>query len=356
METLEIKDFIKFFLKNIILFLFILLSCVACGIIYLKCSYTPKYQSTTTVLVLDIYDTNKDYLSRNLTNSCKHIIKGSNVLTNVINNLELDYDITYLYNNITVESINDAELIKISFTDKDAEVASSIVSELANEFIINMQNIYGYENLQVIDEAHLIPISQNKLFLTELLKYTFLGCIFGMIIIVIRYYLDNSVKNIYDIKKLGYNVIGTIRKKQEDIDMVTSIVKNKIGDNKKILILDKGLDEDIYQMLSHVNDKVVIFDFDGNLKDINCKCKIISFDDSINTEKIKELIDKESKNYDIVLCKTSKLALSLNLLSITGSVIILSKLYKTSIVDLEKIANSFIQFNINNLDIIIEEN
>lgn len=113
---------------------------------------------------------------------------------------------------INVGLINDTHIMKINVTDKDPEVCMIIANKIAGVFIDKVQTITKVNNVRVIDEAIMsdIPVKPSR---KKNVAVSFgLGFIGGMGIILLIFFLDNTVKTKEDvIKNLELPVIGVVR-------------------------------------------------------------------------------------------------------------------------------------------------
>ena len=177
METIDIKELLDYFKSKIsIIVLFIAVIGIA-GCLYGLFIQKPKYRSSTSIVLISEGQGNGSLtyndvsLNQNLVSTYSEIVKSRRILNQVIKNLDLNYDYSYLSSNIEVSSVTGTQIIKISVIDGDNEKASDIANEIAKVLLV-------------------------------------LGC--GVVFIM--YYFDRSVKNTTQIEeKLKLPVLGTIR-------------------------------------------------------------------------------------------------------------------------------------------------
>lgn len=358
METVEIKSLARYFVKNILMFVIIFFVGIMISVLYLKVTYIPKYKSSTTILLIDTYgekNLDRNLLTRDLTNACTRIIKGSNLLSKVIENLNLDYEVDDISKNINVESVNKAELIKIQFSDKNADIALKITNAISEEFVKNMQEIYDFQNIKVIDEAQLDDTSSSFLNIKDLLKSSLICFTISLLIVILKYYFDSSLKSIYDIKNLGYNVLGVLSKKtsNDKLNVIKTILSHN-NVNNKVLFLNLNSDNNIPFEIFSQFDSAKMFNFSTNTNGNN-NSQIINCDLNFDLKKLKSLVTKECKKNDIVILNTSDISLSLNLSQLVDRVIVVITLYKTSIKDLQEIKDNYKQIGVNDFDIIVDD-
>ncbi|MCR4697453.1 MAG: protein-tyrosine kinase [Lachnospiraceae bacterium] len=193
----------------------------------------PIYVSTTKIYVLNrnSQSDNLTYadtqLSTLLTKDFKELITSRYVLETVINELELEESYEKLAKKITVSNTNDTRIIGINVEDYDPARAQYIANAVREVAAVHIQKVMDIEAVNVVDEANLptIPSKPSKK------KITAIGILVGMAlvcgILVLRYYLDDSLNTSEDVEKyLGITTIAVIPVMQpEEIDDLS--VKNK---------------------------------------------------------------------------------------------------------------------------------
>ena len=88
----------------------------------------PKYSSSSTILLISSSSNessltyNDVSLNKNLVSTYSEIIKSKRVLNQVIENLDLDYNYSSLYSMVSVSSVANTELIKITVESTDKKI------------------------------------------------------------------------------------------------------------------------------------------------------------------------------------------------------------------------------------------
>ncbi len=219
MEEVDLKDLFLYFLKRISIIIAISFAFLLFGIVYTLTLKTPMYKGDTTlILVSKDTDSTKStitqsdiVLNQKLVSTYSVIVKSKKVLNQVIENLKLSYSYSELYSHITVTNENDTEIIKISVSDKNAELAAKIANTVANVFRDEVIEIYNLENVTIIDKAEV----QKSPYNIKVVKTTGIcfvaGIAISVMLLFIFYYFDNSIKSSDEVeKKLGIAVIGNI--------------------------------------------------------------------------------------------------------------------------------------------------
>jgi len=136
----------------------------------------------------------------------------------VIDNLNLNMDLTTFRQNISINNVKDSRLFTIKFQHTNPQLAADIANDVAQELIIKVSEIIDIENIQVIDKAlvPINPVKPNKMLNTAIACV--LGAMVSLFIIMLIEFLDNTIKTEADIERhLGLPVVGVIPKfKGED--------------------------------------------------------------------------------------------------------------------------------------------
>lgn len=227
MEEFNVLEFLKYYFSKIIFILIFTFVGLVGGIVYTSLIQVPVYRSQTS-LVLTKNDSstitqNDINLNKNLVSTYREIVKSRRILNMVIDNLDLDLTYEELKEQVQVSSVNDTELIVISVYNKDNTLAKQIADEIAKTFKTEIVEIYNIENVSIIDKALVSDAPSNVHKLKQYIIGAGSGFLLCSLIIVIRFYMDDTVKTEEDIEnKLELPVLGMVPKYKTK--------KNKKGD------------------------------------------------------------------------------------------------------------------------------
>lgn len=189
----------------------------AAAFCFCKFAITPMYQSTTQVYVITKNDSNSSLtyndlqIGTQLTKDYPQIIKSRNVLEEVIANLDLDDTYNTLAGRVTVTTPTDGRILAITVEDASPILAQSIADAVRDVSSEHIKNVTDIEAMNVVDYANL-PTSPSS---PSLKKWTVLGCLAGaflcVAVLLIRFLLDDTVKNSEDVEKfLGLSTLAII--------------------------------------------------------------------------------------------------------------------------------------------------
>ena len=211
MEEMDLKEFLMLFWNRKVSIILITIIFMLIGIIYSVGFVTPKYTSSTTLLLATSESANSKTntittsditLNSKLVSTYSELVKSKNVTRQVISNLGINETEDELRNSITVSSVKDTELIKISVTDKNATNAYNIANEIAKVFTQKVSEIYNINNVQVLDQAEVSTTPSNINHAKDVIMFTFVGLFVAIVFVIIANMLDTTIKSPEEVEKL----------------------------------------------------------------------------------------------------------------------------------------------------------
>ena len=280
MEEINIRDFLNYLKKYVLVIAAVALALVIGVFIYDKSIKKPLYTTYTTIILTKSNETqtgttitqNDILLNQKLVETYSKIIKSKLVLEQVISETGVTYTAEELSENVSVEAYENTEMLKISVTDQDPELAASIANSIAQVFSGEIAKIYQINNISVVDVAVTPEEVSNNTLKRDLLIALFIG-IFGTIgVVFVVYYFDDTVK-------LTDNL-------EEEIGMpvVAKVFKSDIGskNNRKI------------ELLAQKYPKSVVSE---SIKTLRTNLQFSSVDEDIKTILITSSIPGEGKSF-----------------------------------------------------------
>lgn len=178
---------------------------------------TPKYEASVNMIVNSKIEaaaeiTNDDISSaKKLVDTYAVIIKSNIVLNNVIEMLGLDISYDALYSMVSVESINDTQVMKISVQNQDADLAQRIakaISEVAPTVVVDAVEAGSCKVVSYVYVAG-APVYPNVFRNTCIAGVV--GCVLCIAFITLRTIITDVVTDDIDVRrKLDIPVLGII--------------------------------------------------------------------------------------------------------------------------------------------------
>lgn len=220
MEDLDLKELFEMFWSRKIYIILIVLIFFLIGCIYSYLFVAPDYKSETSLLLVKQDSTTSSSegvtttdltLNQKLVSTYSELIKSEIVLGKVIENLGIEISEETLKKSITVSSVKDTELIKISVVNEKPENAKLIASEIVTVFTEEVKRIYKIDNVNVIGEAKVPENPYNINHIKDLVIFVFIGIIVAAVYVLIANMLDTTVKGKDDLeKKVGLSLLTEI--------------------------------------------------------------------------------------------------------------------------------------------------
>lgn len=218
METIDLKDLFDYYKSKMgVVILFITLVGIL-GCLYGLFIQKPMYKSSTSIVLISEAKDNSQLtyndvsVNQNLVSTYSEIVKSKRVLSQVINNLNLNYTYGALSNNIEVSSVTGTQIIKITVTDENSKTAMKVANEIGKVFAKEIPELYNISNVNILDTAEQ-PSSAYNVNITKQSAISLLaGLVLGLGVVFVMYYFDRSVKNASQIEdKLKLPVLATVR-------------------------------------------------------------------------------------------------------------------------------------------------
>lgn len=220
MEEVDLKELFNYFIKKVSIIVAITFLFLLTGFVYISFIRTPLYKGDTTLILVNknLDSSNSQtitqsdvVLNQKLVATYTQIVKSKKVLNEVIKTLNLNYSYGELSSMVGVSNVSDTEIIKISVSNENAELAARIANGVANVFKEEVSEIYHLENVTIIDKAEIQKKPYN-IKLVKTLGISFVGGIaVSIMLLFVLYYFDTSIKSSDEVeKRLGIAVIGNI--------------------------------------------------------------------------------------------------------------------------------------------------
>ncbi len=213
---IDLKEIMFLLLDRLIVIL--LVGVLAAGLAFLGTKFliTPKYQSTTSIYIMNQNDESKvnasDYTTSNfMTKDYEELITCPPVMEQVIADLDLDFSVGVLESMITIENKQDTRILYITVTDTDPARARQIADAVRATSAVKIKDIMKIEDVNTVSSANLSssPVSPNVF--KNMIIGAALGIIIAIAVIVIMHITDDTIKSPDEIEKyLGISTLATI--------------------------------------------------------------------------------------------------------------------------------------------------
>ena len=218
MEEIDLKELFEFIKKKIGLLITITVVICLLGCIYGLFIQKPMYKSYTTIILggnettASQTITQSDItLNKNLVDTYAELVKSRRVLEQVIAELYLEETYEELSNKISVSSVNNTEIIKITVADSNPIEAKNVANVTANFFSKEVVKLYNMNNVNVLDEANEANEPYNINIPKQVIIYFFIGIIIALSILFIIFYFDRTIKSVEQVEqKIKLPILGGV--------------------------------------------------------------------------------------------------------------------------------------------------
>ena len=200
--------------------------------LYSKITFVPEYEasaemyvltkSTSSISLADIQ------VGSSLTNDYEYVITGRTVLSQVIDNLDMDETYEQLSKRVSIENPTDTRVLKIVVTDTDLEASKTVADEIAKVSSQYIADNMDQSQPKIIQTAYAskTPVNNN------ILKNTVIGAVLGLFlaagIVVLGYMLDDTISNADDMEtRTGLKVLASLPVDETEYDGVKSKKRKK---------------------------------------------------------------------------------------------------------------------------------
>lgn len=307
MEEVNIKEFFKYVRKYVLVIALVAITFCSFVLIYSVYIKKDMYESNTTLVLTKSTSTvdqasgtitqNDILLNQKLVSTYSELIKSKLVLNQVIEKLDLDYKVNELAKLISVDSIENTEILKITVKNEDPKLAKDIANETAKIFSKEIVDIYNINNISIIDKAVLSKNISNNTTIRDSIIALFGGIFISLIILFIKYYFDDTIKFDDDLEeKINMPILGKIGIEKE----------NKKNPNKTELIVNKYPKSVVSEGIKSLRTNLQFSSIDKNVKSILITSSIPGEGKSFISANLATAFAQTGKNVLLVDCDMRK--------------------------------------------------
>lgn len=183
---------------------------------------TPMYQSKTQLYILAKPSSITDLsladlqIGNQLTQDYKILVKSRPVVTQVIENLDLDMTYEKMSNIIEVSSPANTRILEIAVVYPDPYIAKQIVDEFATVSIERIATIMDTAKPSIVEEGYASEYPSSPKKKRNVLIGGAIGVVLAAGICIVLHLMDDTIKSSEDIEKyLGLSTLGLIPIEEE---------------------------------------------------------------------------------------------------------------------------------------------
>lgn len=238
-EEVEIDLIDLFYLLRSRLWLILLSGIVIASIVGMVSSFllTPIYTSTAKLYILSkstsLTSLADIQLGTQLTQDYMVLVKSRPVVTQVIDNLDLDMTYEGLSGIISVSNPTNTRILVIQAQYPDSLVAKKIVDEFADVSKSQIAQIMDAEEPTIVENGYASPFPSSPNITKNIIIGALIGIIATSAIIIVLHLMDDTIKDSEDIEKyLGISTLGLIPIETGTVKQVEIDRKKRKGNTK----------------------------------------------------------------------------------------------------------------------------
>lgn len=220
-------SFFRIFTKNLVLIILITVFSVLCGVLYSILNVKPTYTASRSVILrtaVDVEDdskksatsaTNNATLAKIYLPDVEVAMKSPNVIARANENYINEQDAMDKVRSgaVSVRYGENSLIFTVSYTDLDEEIAKSKLDALIKAASYKLPELIEATDVSLINVQNDADISVKSSFNKYIIFGFAIGVILSFGLVMIKYALDNTVKNKNEYEYLtGVNVIAVIDK------------------------------------------------------------------------------------------------------------------------------------------------
>ncbi len=208
-ENINLQEILAVLKKRMLLIISTTIGAIAIVAVISYFFLTPVYQASTQILVNQQnteseFDSSDIQTTLQLINTYYVIIKTPIILSQVIENLDLDVTPAELNKQLTVSSEQNSQVVNLTVQDSESHRAVDIANTTAEVFQKEIVDLMRVDNVNILSPAvfseNAVPLRPNKSL--NIAIATIVGLIVGIAISFLLEYLDTTVKTEQDVDDL----------------------------------------------------------------------------------------------------------------------------------------------------------
>ncbi|MEQ6376440.1 Wzz/FepE/Etk N-terminal domain-containing protein [Bacillaceae bacterium S4-13-56] len=238
-ETISLQEIFEVIKKRFILILSLSVAAVIIAAVVSYLIITPTYEAKTQFIVnqnnadpMAGYNVNDIRTNVEIINTYNDIIKSPKILDIVAEELDSGLSATQLAAKLQVASGNNSQVVNVTVTDIDPEMAVQIANTTVEVFKEQIPSIMNVNNVSILSPAVLSsnpqPVNPNPML--NMAIALVVGLMAGVGLAFLLEYLDQSVKDEKDLERhLGIPVLGVVAVMKEEDIKVRNGVRKPVG-------------------------------------------------------------------------------------------------------------------------------
>lgn len=235
MEEIDLKELIEIFWEKRTTIILLVAIFMVVGFIYSSFMITPKYSSTTSLVLAQSNSTDQTgitttdiTLNSKLISTYSKLVKSDLVIKEVISNLGISDSIESVKSSVTVSAVSDTEILEIKVTTGEPDKSAKLANEVSAVFIEKVKELYSRDNVHTLDPAEIEEAPSNINHPKTIIIFALVGFVIAAGYIFAVFMLDNSIKTPEDVEKSAHvPVLASIPLYDDGTNKAKTKISNK---------------------------------------------------------------------------------------------------------------------------------
>lgn len=150
-------------------------------------------------------------MNQKLATTYAEIAKSRAILNNVIKKYDLDETLKTLQAKVTINPVEDTELLQLTYKNGDPLMAAAVVNEIGNEFMLKVREVMNFQNIKIVEPAEVPkePLPKKRALILAI-SFVLSGMIGCMVAFIVEFFFC-KLRKPKDIEKiLGTTMLGMV--------------------------------------------------------------------------------------------------------------------------------------------------
>ncbi|HHW70517.1 MAG TPA: polysaccharide biosynthesis tyrosine autokinase [Clostridiales bacterium] len=204
----------------LLIFIIVMSIIIGCTIDYYntkKINTETEYEASVSLFLkepevyIGLSYSNYQSVNKSIINHFSNLLKMRLVVDEVIDNIQLNMDYEDFIRKMDVDLIENSNIINLKIRYKDPEITKKLINELITVSVKKSTEIFGFDDIQIVDDVQINAIFPKFAVKQDVIIYSVLGILIGLLIIFLLEYMDKTIKTLDDIEcDLDLPLVGVI--------------------------------------------------------------------------------------------------------------------------------------------------
>lgn len=202
-KIFSVPELLRYIFKKAYIIIAVALLFAVGGYVFSILTYSPTYTAVTSIYVVTSVPVDPtDSQSATLAiNDCKTLITSRNIISAVIDELDLDTSISALTKCVSVSSSSNSRVFQISVSYHDEDLATDIANKIRVIASDQIKAVVPVEDVRTVYEADSADEDQSDTYsIVSAVAFALVGALLTAGVLILICFFDNSIRTEKDVK------------------------------------------------------------------------------------------------------------------------------------------------------------